>query len=207
MCGIAGLINFDNSCIDSIKNSLYHRGPDAQTHFQHNNLHLIHTRLSIQDIKNGDQPYRIGQYIIVFNGEIYNHLELRKHIKQHTFKTLCDTETLLALFIEYGSNSLEMCDGMFAFIIYDIENNKLILARDRIGKKPIYLYKNQKQIFIASELNTFKDLIPNLSINESSIASFLRVGFFYESSTPFNDIEEVMPGHIYEINISSLKDK
>ncbi len=99
MCGIAGLINFDNSCIDSIKNSLYHRGPDAQTHFQHNNLHLIHTRLSIQDIKNGDQPYRIGQYIIVFNGEIYNHLELRKHIKKHTFKTLCDTETLLALFI------------------------------------------------------------------------------------------------------------
>ena len=205
MCGIAGLINFDNSCIDSIKNSLYHRGPDAQTHFQHNNLHLIHTRLSIQDIKNGDQPYRIGQYIIVFNGEIYNHLELRKHIKQHTFKTLCDTETLLALFIEYGSNSLEMCDGMFAFIIYDIENNKLILARDRIGKKPIYLYKNQKQIFIASELNTFKNLIPNLSINESSISSFLRVGFFHESSTPFKDVEEVMPGHIYEINISSLK--
>ena len=205
MCGIAGLINFDNSYIDSIKNSLYHRGPDAQTHFQHNNLHLIHTRLSIQDIKNGDQPYKIGQYIIVFNGEIYNHLELRKHIKHHTFKTLCDTETLLALFIEYGSDSLEMCDGMFAFIIYDIENNKLILARDRIGKKPIYLYKNQKQIFIASELNTFKDLIPNLLINESSISSFLRVGFFHESSTPFKDVEEIIPGHIYEINISSLK--
>ena len=67
MCGIAGLVNFDNSYIDSIKNSLYHRGPDPQTHFQHNNLHLIHTRLSIQDIKNGDQPYRIGQYVIIFN--------------------------------------------------------------------------------------------------------------------------------------------
>ena len=88
MCGIAGLINFDSSYIESIKKSLFHRGPDAQTHFNHKNLSLIHTRLSIQDIKNGDQPYRIGKYIIVFNGEIYNHFELRSHIKKHQFKTL-----------------------------------------------------------------------------------------------------------------------
>ena len=116
MCGIASLVNYDGSYIDSIKRSLFHRGPDAQTHFHDKNLHLIHTRLSIQDIKNGDQPYRIGKYIIIFNGEIYNHLELRKSIKNHTFKTLSDTETLLALYIEYGNKSLEMLDGMFAFV-------------------------------------------------------------------------------------------
>ena len=134
MCGIAGLINFDNSYVESIKKSLFHRGPDAQTHFQYKNLHLIHTRLSIQDIKNGDQPYKIGKYVIVFNGEIYNHLKLRSHVKNHIFQTLSDTETLLALFIEYGVKALEMVDGMFAFIIYDIDKNKLIIARDRIGK-------------------------------------------------------------------------
>ena len=207
MCGIAGLINFDNSYVDSIKKSLFHRGPDAQTHFQHKNLHLIHTRLSIQDIQNGDQPYQIGQYVIVFNGEIYNHLDLRSYVKQHIFQTLSDTETLLALFIEYGAKALEMCDGMFAFIIYDIDKNKLVIARDRIGKKPIYLYRNKKQLFIASELNVFSNSSINLSINEESIVSYLRAGFFHQNSTPFNDIEEISPGHLVEIEINTLKIK
>ena len=82
MCGIAGLINFENTYTDTIHQALYHRGPDAQTQYQDKNLQLIHTRLSIQDIKNGDQPFVIGPYVIVFNGEIYNHLELRKRIKK-----------------------------------------------------------------------------------------------------------------------------
>ena len=120
MCGIAGLINFDDRYINSIKNSLYHRGPDAQSHYHHENLHLVHTRLSIQDIKNGEQPLRIGKYVIVFNGEIYNHIELRKNLKTYTCKTLCDTETLLALYIEYGIKSLEMIDGMFALSLIHI---------------------------------------------------------------------------------------
>ncbi len=204
MCGIAALINFDNSSIDTIKQSLYHRGPDKQTQYQHKNLHLIHTRLSIQDIKNGDQPFIIRQYVIVFNGEIYNHLALRKRLKKHVFKTLSDTETLLALYIEYGLSALEMCDGMFAFVIYDRKNNKLILARDRIGKKPLYLYKNTRKIFIASELNTLLHSIPNLSIDEDSVATFLRVGFFNQNTTPYNDVEEVMPGYVYELDTSSL---
>ena len=81
MCGIAGLVNFDNSYTKTIKKSLYHRGPDAQTHYQDRNLQLIHTRLSILDIKNGNQPFKIDNYVIIFNGEIYNHLELRKKLK------------------------------------------------------------------------------------------------------------------------------
>jgi asparagine synthase (glutamine-hydrolysing) len=203
MCGIAGLVNFNNLNIDSIKSSLYHRGPDAQTSFQYKNIQLIHTRLSIQDLKNGDQPFRIGQFVIVFNGEIYNHLELRKFVKKYTFRSLSDTETLLALYIEYGVKSLEMIDGMFAFIIYDIENNKLILARDRLGKKPIYVYQQNKKIFIASELNVFKETIP-LVIDEQSIASYLRVGFFAERTTPYNNVEEVLPGSIYEIDLNTF---
>ena len=205
MCGIAALINFDNSYAKAIKQSLYHRGPDAQTHYQHKNLQFIHTRLSIQDIKHGAQPFKIGNYVIIFNGEIYNHLELRKNLKQYACKTLSDTETLLALYIEFGVAALDMIDGMFAFIIHDISNDKLIVGRDRLGKKPIYLYKNNKQLFIASELNVLSNTLPVLTINERAIASFLRAGFFSQELTPYNNVEEILPGHIYEVHISSLK--
>jgi len=205
MCGIAALINFENSYVQGIKQSLYHRGPDAQTHYQHNNLHLIHTRLSIQDVKGGNQPFKIGQYVIIFNGEIYNHLKLRENLKHYVCKTRCDTETLLALFIEFGVSALDMVDGMFAFVIYDIRKNKLFLGRDRLGKKPIYFYKTERQFFVASELNTLATSLPNLSINEKAIATFLRAGFFSQTSTPYSCVEEVMPGHVYEVNISSLQ--
>jgi len=178
MCGIAGLINFNDGYVDAIKQSLYHRGPDAQTQYQYKNLNLIHTRLSIQDVKHGDQPFVIGHYVIIFNGEIYNHLELRKKLNNYTFKTRSDTETLLALYIEFGVSALEMCDGMFAFVILNKVNNKLILARDRVGKKPLYLYIKAKQVFFASELNALLHSLPNLSIDEDAISAYLRSGFF-----------------------------
>jgi asparagine synthase (glutamine-hydrolysing) len=205
MCGIAGLINFDDSYIDSIKRSLYHRGPDAQTHCKYKNLHLIHTRLSIQDLKHGNQPYTIGKFVIIFNGEIYNHLELRKKINNYSFKTKSDTETLLALYIQFGISSLEMCDGMFAFAILDKSDNKIILARDRVGKKPLYLYKKAEQIFFASELNTLLKKLPDLSVDEDSIYGYLRSGFFYHDTTPYHHVDEVLPGYVYEININTLK--
>ncbi len=205
MCGIAGLINYNDSHIDTIKQSLYHRGPDAQTQYQYKNLSLIHTRLSIQDIKHGNQPFIIGHYVIVFNGEIYNHLEVRQKINKYIFKTNSDTETLLALYIEYGISAFNMCDGMFALVIFDKLNNKLILARDRVGKKPLYLYKKSKKLFFSSELNTLMYSLKNLSINEDAISAYLRSGFFYQDTTPYIDVEEVVPGHMYEVDIDTLK--
>ncbi len=204
MCGVAGLINFKNDYIETIKKSLYHRGPDAQTHYQYKNLSLIHTRLSIQDVKHGDQPFIIGNHVIVFNGEIYNHLSLRRKVKRHQFKTQSDTETLLALYIEYGSKALEMCDGMFAFVIFNKENNSITLGRDRIGKKPLYIHKNKNKIFIASELNVFLQVLPDLSINEQAIESYLRCGFFYSGITPYKNTQEILPGHVYQIDIHSM---
>ena len=205
MCGIAGLVNFRGDYIDAIQKSLYHRGPDAQTSYKYNNLTLIHTRLSIQDIKHGDQPFEIGDYVIIFNGEIYNHLELRSKLNNYIFKTHSDTETLLALYIEYGNAALSMCDGMFAFVIFDKKNNKLILARDRLGKKPLYLYKKSERVFFASELNTLLYSLEKLTINEDAIASYLRSGFFYKDTTPYLDVEEVLPGYTYQIDIATLK--
>ena len=101
MCGVAGTINLNN-CLESIKKSLLHRGPDEQSIYSYKNVNLIHTRLSIQDISNGQQPFEYDGYVIIFNGEIYNHLELRKeHLKGDIFTTNSDTETLLYFYIKY----------------------------------------------------------------------------------------------------------
>ena len=205
MCGIAGSINFNNINVKRIHKSLFHRGPDNQTELNYKNLHLIHTRLSIQDLKHGDQPLTIGNYTIIFNGEIYNHLELRKKLNNFIFRTSSDTETLLVLYIEFGISALEMCDGMFAFAILDRSKNKLILARDRVGKKPLYLYKNSRQLFFASELNTVLASVPNLTIDEDAIYSYLRSGFLFKETTPYNDVEEILPGSFIDIDIGTLK--
>ena len=131
MCGIAGFLNYPQGDIERIKQLLSHRGPDAQTSFKFKDLDLVHTRLSIQDIVQGSQPLFIGDWVIIFNGEIYNHLSLRQKIDDYVFKTKSDTETLLALYIKYGISALGMCDGMFAFAILDIKSDTLFLGRDR----------------------------------------------------------------------------
>ena len=119
MCGIAGFLNYPQGDIDLIQKSLHHRGPDEKSSYTYKNLKLIHTRLSIQDITYGSQPFKIGNWVIIFNGEIYNHLTLREKVKDYVFRTQSDTETLLALYIKFGSSALSMCDGMFAFAILD----------------------------------------------------------------------------------------
>jgi asparagine synthase (glutamine-hydrolysing) len=205
MCGIAGFLNQPKANIEKAKASLYHRGPDAQTSIKFKNLALVHTRLSIQDIRNGDQPFNIGDYLIVFNGEIYNHLILRKKISNYHFKSQSDTETLLALFIEYGEGALEMCDGMFAFGILNKKNNLLYLGRDRAGKKPLYYFLDNFSFSFASELNTLKNLCSDLEIDNNEIYSYIRNGFFSPDKTPFSKIYEVKPGSVYQVNLKTLK--
>jgi len=201
MCGIAGSINCKVEA-EVVKRTLSHRGPDEFGKISYNNCQLFHTRLSIQDINNGHQPFCIGNFVIIFNGEIYNHLKLRKRCR-HNFKTLCDTETLLALFIEHGDRALDDIDGMFAFAILDKEKNSLFFARDRAGKKPLYFYKKGSKFFFASELNTIKKQF-DLAVDEEAIASYIRCGFFFGSHTPYKDIIEAKAGCFYELDIDSL---
>ena len=148
MCGIAGGVNL-NFDKNFLKKALYHRGPDDCGYFEHENIFLFHTRLAIQDIKHGKQPFRFKNFVIIYNGEIYNHLELREqYLKEFKFTTNSDTETLLYMFIKFRENMFEKIDGMFAFAIFDIKNKKLFLARDRAGKKPLYYYQD-KDIFFS----------------------------------------------------------
>ena len=206
MCGIAGTINFYNNTCESIKKSLYHRGPNAQESYNYKNVNLIHTRLSIQDVLHGQQPFRYQEYVIVFNGEIYNHLDLRKdYLTDFKFTTNSDTETLLYLYIKFKNKMFDMLDGMFAFSILNEHTNKLVLARDRAGKKPLYLYKENNQLLFASELNTLKVALPSINKNEEYIASYLRNGFFFKNTTPYKNVSELEAGFVYEIEIDSLE--
>ncbi|MCF6339838.1 MAG: asparagine synthase (glutamine-hydrolyzing) [Sulfurimonas sp.] len=208
MCGIAGTINLDSKNLEQIKNSLFHRGPDEQDIYNYKNINLIHTRLAIQDISNGHQPFEFKNYVIVFNGEIYNHLSLRQdYLKDFTFTTTSDTETLLYLYIKYKDKMFDMLDGMFAFTILDKDKNKLILARDRAGKKPLYLYKNSQSLMFSSELNAIKAGVDNLEINEDEIYSYIRNGFFYKVKTPYTKVTELEAGYVYKIEADTLNVK
>ncbi|EDZ62331.1 asparagine synthetase [Sulfurimonas gotlandica GD1] len=205
MCGIAGTINLNNPNLELIKNSLLHRGPDEQAIHKHKNINLIHTRLSIQDISNGHQPFEYKEYVIVFNGEIYNHLDLRQeYLRDFSFTTNSDTETLLYLYIKYQNKMFDMLDGMFAFAILNKSSNKIIFSRDRAGKKPLYVYKDSDSLMFASELNTIKAGITNLNIDEDEIYSYIRNGFFFKSKTPYKNVFEVEAGLVYEIDCQSL---
>jgi len=204
MCAIAGVINYFKYDLESIKNSLIHRGVDEQSIVKYNNLALIHTRLSIQDISNGHQPFEYGNYAIIFNGEIYNHLELRdRYLKEFKFKTASDTETLLYMYIKFKNDMFKYLDAMFAFAIFNKKENTLVLSRDRMGKKPLYFYNNGSDFFFASELNAIKQNI-DLKIDELSIEAYLRNGFFYNTTTPYKDVYEVLAGYVYNIDLNSL---
>lgn len=200
MCGIAGTINICIN-INIIGDSLFHRGPDDQNTYNYKNINLIHTRLSIQDISHGSQPLEIDNCVIVFNGEIYNHVELRKKYVLNC-KTNSDTETLLLLYIKYGKSILDELDGMFAFAIFDKKNKKLILARDRAGKKPLYYYHKDDKFCFASELNALKT-ITKLEIDDDKIYQYLRFGFYYDKNTRYEDCFDFPSGSIAEYSLET----
>jgi asparagine synthase (glutamine-hydrolysing) len=152
MCGIAGTVNADFSYEKVIKN-MGHRGPDEQNGYKNNNVNFFHLRLSILDIEGGHQPMHLSdKFTIIFNGEIYNHREIRAQFNL-VGNTSSDTETLLLLYERFGTGFLDYLDGMFAFVIHDKVKNILFVARDRAGKKPFYYYLKGQKFAFASELN------------------------------------------------------
>ena len=137
MCGIAGSVNFKLN-YQHINKNMLHRGPDEQNSFTADNIDFYHLRLSILDISGGKQPMQLdNRYAIIFNGEIYNHAEIRKQFNLFG-KTSSDTETLLLLFRKFGIDFLNYLEGMFVFALYDNQEKKLFIARDRAGKIPVY---------------------------------------------------------------------
>jgi len=202
MCGIAGSVNYPLSytAIDSV---MHHRGPDGQNGYSVNNVDLFHLRLSIVDIQGGSQPMHLDdRFTIIFNGEIYNHNEIRKQfgLEGHTHS---DTETLLLLYRRMGRDMLQWLDGMFLFVIYDRQEQQLFIARDRAGKKPLYIFNDGQKIVFASELNCLKALLP-LKINKANFYHYTRMGTFYRKLTPYKNITELPAATWLEIDCTNL---
>jgi len=201
MCAIAGYLNYHDVNSTLLK-ALNHRGPDDNGVFSDANLTLLHNRLAIQDIAHGQQPFSIDDFTIVFNGEIYNHLELREELSGVDFKTHSDTETLLHLYIKYQEKMLDMLDGMFAFAIYDKTKKKLFFARDRAGEKPLYIYSKENKLLFASELSAIANVQP-LKSESKNISEYLRLGMFAYSKTPYENIVELKAAHYAYVDIEN----
>ncbi len=160
MCGIAGIVGLNvdmgSSLIQKMIEGISHRGPDSEGAFVDVGIALGHTRLSIIDLSNGaNQPFysQDSNYVIVFNGEIYNYQEV-KPLLEYNWKTHSDTEVILAAYIQWGKKCLDHLNGMFAFAIWDKKNEELFIARDRIGVKPFYYYVDDKVLVFGSEIRS-----------------------------------------------------
>ena len=221
MCGIAGIVNFDQSKINpelanGIKKSLEHRGPDfSKVDYINENVALIHTRLSIIDLdQRSNQPMysKDNRFSIVFNGEIYNFREIRKTLEEKgvRFFTDGDTEVLLEGFVHYGSKILDLLRGQFAFAIYDSLEGSFFLARDRVGIKPLYFALLDEVFIFSSELKAIEksEIIP-FSADYDSYISYLRHLSVPSSSTGNKNISKLEPGQYLVINKekSILKNK
>ena len=205
MCGIAGAINYKKINIAKIKENLFHRGPDSNSLFIFENILLAHTRLSVVDLSSGDQPFCIDEYVLIFNGEIYNHKELReKYLQNIKFKTNSDTETLLQLYIKYKEDIFKYLDAMFSFAILNKKTKKIFFAVDKAGKKPLYFYQKNDIFIFASELNTIKDSI-KLNIDEGKISSYLRLGYFPFGITPFQNTSMIQASHYAYLDLSTME--
>ncbi|MEO6231592.1 MAG: asparagine synthase (glutamine-hydrolyzing) [Ferruginibacter sp.] len=203
MCGIAGAVNFKLP-YEVVSRELYHRGPDEQNGWTTNNVDFYHLRLSILDIAGGKQPMHLDdRYTIIFNGEIYNHREIRAE-HNITGHTSSDTETLLLLYRKYGSQFLQYLDGMFVLAIYDNVEKTMFLARDRAGKKPLYYYADGEKIVFASELNCLEIVLP-LQMDSDNFYHYLRLGSFYKTLTPYKNVRELNAGSSLLINCNTLE--
>ncbi|MDB5203113.1 MAG: hypothetical protein JWQ27_2522 [Ferruginibacter sp.] len=221
MCGISGIIAKDTSSVTTMRlqgmtDCIAHRGPDGDGHWINNegNVGLGHRRLSIIDLSHGaDQPMHYqDRYTIVFNGEIYNYVELKDVLlKQgYHFKTESDTEVLMALYDRDKENCLQLLDGMFAFVIYDAQEKNVFAARDRFGEKPFfYSYEPGKYFVFGSEMKSIKAFTGDETINNRMMYNYLSFGSLDNKSDPaetfFANIKRLPHAHYAKIDLQKLE--
>jgi asparagine synthase (glutamine-hydrolysing) len=205
MCGIAGVISKGGSKnlrteIEAMLAKVQHRGPDGQGVFVTDTVALGHTRLAIIDLSDsGRQPMcYLDRYVITFNGEIYNYLELKNDLKArgYSFKSQSDTEVILAAYAEWGLECVSRLNGMFAFGIYDMLEHTLFLSRDRVGEKPLYYCNLEDSFYFFSEpKQVVLTKLVRTSPNHKAIREYLEYQFSLGNETFFNGIYKLMPGH------------
>ncbi len=211
MCGIVGIINKNQNEVETglltkMADTIHHRGPDEDGLFIEKNIGFFHKRLSIIDLSTGQQPMTFNNCTIVFNGEIYNYVELRNDLikKGHKFKTTSDTEVILHLYVEYGYDFVNILNGMFAFIIFDKSKNKLFIARDHFGIKPLYWYHDDKKILFGSEIKALLGH-PEISAecDHENLYEYLTFQFVLGEGTMFKNICKIQAGHYITIDLAT----
>jgi asparagine synthase (glutamine-hydrolysing) len=212
MCGITGIIHPQaHQYIADASKRMAHRGPDDEGVFTHKNLALAHRRLAILDLsENGHQPMisENGRYVLVFNGEIYNHLELRNSLEnKYSFKSSTDTETLLHGLIEFGKDFIKQLNGIFAFVFFDTETEELLIVRDQFGVKPLYYYADNQTFAFGSEIKSFLAL-PDFDkeIDKESLVNYLTLLWSAGEKTPFQKVKKLLAGHYLTLNLKAPSD-
>lgn len=221
MCGIVGFVGDPNhEALDAMVRSLRHRGPDGRGIWSDGRrIHLGHTRLGIIDMEGGAQPMASadGLLVIVYNGEIYEHAAMRRHLeaKGHVFRTRSDTEVILASYTEWGEKCVDHLHGMFAFVILDAKRNVLFGARDRFGKKPLYYTEQpmgqpggQVEFAFASELTSLirhPTVSRETSLSVDGVISYLLNDATGENGTIRSNIRQLPPAHVFMVDLSSRR--
>ncbi|MBC7652701.1 MAG: asparagine synthase (glutamine-hydrolyzing), partial [Deinococcales bacterium] len=219
MCGIAGIISpyaplVNLNDVQLMINTLQHRGPNGEGKWQNddNTVAFAHRRLSIIDLSsNASQPLHYLHYTIIFNGEIYNYIELKDELQKHgyTFSTSSDTEVIPAAFNHWGKQCLNHFDGMFAFALYDNNTKEVFVARDRFGEKPLYYQATYQQrgkferFVFASEMKALWALGLNKDLNGTMVLNYITLGYLQnpikKTQTFYNNILSLPPGHYLSI--------
>lgn len=217
MCGIVSIHSSENSLkeksseLDDMMKLIVHRGPDGEGKVRIENQALFgHRRLAIIDLEHGQQPMisEDKRYSLIFNGEIYNYLELRQLLTQKgvSFNTFSDTEVLLQMLIQLGVEALKKLNGMFAFIFHDRTKNQWIAARDPFGIKPLYFYEDGGYLYFASEIKCFL-AIRNFKVtrNDKALHQYLAFQMCLDDETLFEGVRKIMPGHYLLGNGSNIQ--
>lgn len=213
MCGIVGIIHKEQTQdsiirrVESMMDTIVHRGPDGSGIWQDQNIVLGHRRLSIIDPEHGKQPLETpdGQLAIVFNGEIYNYIELKEELvkKGHPISSHSDTEVLLYAYREWGEDCLDHLLGMFAFAIWDKKNQSLFCARDRVGIKPFYYYTDGKSLVIASEIKAIlASGLVKAELDPFGFQDYLSLQFCLGQKTMFRGIKKLEPGYKFTVKVN-----
>ncbi|CAN2045901.1 asparagine synthase (glutamine-hydrolysing) [Candidatus Magnetomoraceae bacterium gMMP-13] len=207
MCGIAGIYRFisekrvSSQEVEKMCQTIIYRGPDDHGEYCEGPIGFAHRRLSIIDISSRSrQPMwnYDGDAVIIFNGEIYNFIELKKELEKdgYVFKTSSDTEVIIQMYRKYGEKCLKFMNGMFAFALWDKNKKKLFMARDRLGIKPFYYTINHDGIIFASEIKAVLSVIDKKStVNLDMLDAYMSLGYTPTDKTMFKDIYKLQPGH------------
>lgn len=217
MCGIAGYLHFnktaraEESVLKGMTDCISYRGPDGEGFYVHNNLALGHRRLSIIDLNSGAQPmYSSDRHkVLVFNGEIYNYIELKEELSVlgHCFETTSDTEVLIKAYEEWGYECQNKFNGMWAFALWDETKQELFLSRDRIGEKPLHYAVFEESFVFSSEIKSILNFgVPKI-IRKELIEIYLALTNIPAPNTFYKDIYKLMPGHYLVVKDGQVSEK